>query len=442
MPGAYRGCPTGDRDGRAPRPRSERARARRRGDRDPDGALPVGPPDLDAELLEDGEHVRVGVPVTVVGAGADDGGPRAGGPEEGGVGRGCTVVRDGQHVDDERVGSGEQVGLGSAFRIARQQDAAAAAGGADHDRGVVELAPREAVGASRRWTKHLEPERPEGDRVADGDVADRDAASGGDREELVGFGQVGRDGPVPHGADGEAPQHLRCATDVVEVPVRHHQEVEPPSPVLPQPPGRGGVLARIDEHPRPGRLEEEGVALADVDRGEREPDGGQTPGQLGHPARRDQDDDGEHGPPRDPGAWPRQQPHADPDERRHRQRACEVGSGVEVLEAVRRREHYVGRWAGQREDRAAGGWVEQPDGAADEREDGGDRGGGDGDQVGRYRGDGDLAERGEDDGDHGDLRADRDGGELGDATRQPPRQVGPDPRSDDEDPRGGGRRQQ
>jgi hypothetical protein len=57
----------------------------RAGHLDPHGALEVGASDLDPQPVEDREHVRVGMPVAVVHAGADEPDPRADRPRKAGI---------------------------------------------------------------------------------------------------------------------------------------------------------------------------------------------------------------------------------------------------------------------------------------------------------------------------------------------------------------------
>lgn len=112
----------------------------------------------------------------------------------------------------------------------------------------------------------------------------------------VGFGQhlfdriqfVGQ-WPVPHGCDPHASEHLGDPADMIEMWVGDNHEIEVPPAVRTEPPRGGFVTSGIDEDPCPGRLDQERVTLADVDRRDAELPSGQRP----HRSRHDRHDHGD-----------------------------------------------------------------------------------------------------------------------------------------------------
>lgn len=82
--------------------------------------------------------------------------------------------------------------------------------------------------------------------------------------------QLGRQGPQPHRAHRDGPEHGRNAADVVEVRVGDDEQVEVAPAMVTQPPSGGVVLASVDQDARGRGLHQERVALSDVDRGHRQ----------------------------------------------------------------------------------------------------------------------------------------------------------------------------
>jgi hypothetical protein len=196
------------------------------GDLDAQGALEVRAPHLGAELLQDLEHVGVGMTVAVVRADADHRDGSTCRAEERGIGGRRAVVWDREQVDVELRRRAEQVGLRRPLRVAGEQHPAAAGGRTQHERGLVQLAALVPVGAPWRRTEHLERQRADRDPIARGDVAHRHVSLGGHRQQLGDLGQLGRDRAVPDRAHVESPQHRRGAADVVEMTVADHQQIE------------------------------------------------------------------------------------------------------------------------------------------------------------------------------------------------------------------------
>lgn len=225
---------------------------------------------------------------------------------------------------------------------------------------------------------------------------------------------AGRDA-VPQRPDPGGPQHLGDPSGVVGVRMRDHEDVEAAPPRTPQPSGRGVVRPAVDEHPRARGLDQHGVALADVDRGQRQRANRRRPGEQAGDNRGDGDGRRRAG---GPTAAGRQQPHHDRSRRDERprpqrrdraarreamgrpQHGCKSGTG--------RLNHHRGQWRPQEgSDRRD---------AADRRGRGSGR---DGEQVGRDRGEAQLTVGGEQQRGHGDLGAEGDGRQRCRGARQP-----------------------
>lgn len=108
---------------------------------DTDRALAVGAPDLDAELIEDGENLGGRVAVAVVHPGADQPDARRDRGKEGWIRRRRTVVGHSQQFSVQQLGTDQQVGLCRQLHIPGQQHPPALVGDAQHEGGVVEFAP-------------------------------------------------------------------------------------------------------------------------------------------------------------------------------------------------------------------------------------------------------------------------------------------------------------
>jgi hypothetical protein len=227
--------------------------------------------DAHALALEDGEDVRVRVAVTVAGPDADDRDRRAGRREERRVARGRAVVWHDEHLGREALGHpAQQVPLRRALDVPSEEDPSAAPARPEHDRRLVELAPRPGVRTARLRAEDLDDEVAELDRAAGDRRDDRHPPLGGRREDPSGLVALDPDRGHPHRPDGDALEDRRRTTGMVRVGMRDDEEVDA-APALPdEPVGGPGVLAGVDEHPHPGRLEQQGVPLADVDRGQRE----------------------------------------------------------------------------------------------------------------------------------------------------------------------------
>lgn len=230
----------------------------------------------------------MGVAIAVVLADRDQGDQRVDGGDECRVGGARPVVRHLQHAGAEPRWHAEQFQLGGLFRIAGEKDAAVALVDPQDERHLVRLrvGARERSPAGRREDVHgqfTDPGGLSGHRLGDGDTA---GIGGSTQGGLVR--RVALHGTQPQGTHGDAGQHRRQAHRVIGVWVRLDDEVEGPDAVPVQPAGHlvlVGAAVHEDAGARP--LDEDRVALADIDGGDGEP-GGDGP-RDGHQQRRTQD---------------------------------------------------------------------------------------------------------------------------------------------------------
>ena len=120
--------------------------------------------------------------------------------------------------------------------------------------------------------EHAEPEAAEPEAVARARLDDRHAAIRrlGERGALERAGD--REPRIEHAIDREPPQDVLGAADVVALRVREHERGEPPDAEAAQL-ARDVRLRRplVDEHRALGHLEQDRVALADVEEGDPQP---------------------------------------------------------------------------------------------------------------------------------------------------------------------------
>jgi hypothetical protein len=410
------------------------------------------------DALEHPERVRVRVAVGVVRTDRDQRHPRCGTRQERRVAGPRTVVWDGQEAGPERVvpagrdpcvRRGEQIGLRGQLRVAEEQRDRVADRHPEDQGPFVHLAVRVPVRAARRWAEHLEVQRADRGRhravaVAD-DLAHRGAGGlGGPIDRVHRRGRLGRRG-TPQGRGVRALEHRWDAAGVIGVPVGHHDQVEIGVAVALQPPCGHVPVAGVDQHPRTGTTEQEGVALPDVDRRDGEGVYRQVAAEERREPGQDEGDDGDRrrsagG----PGPWRGQQPTRAGEECGDRRGCGQVGGAAPAGGRVRRGEDAACREGRDREQCRPGGHVDGSQGAGGERDGGGDHRERDGDEVRGHARHRDLAEGREQQRHHGELRADRDGQDVRDAARQPPPPLQPPthPRRQHEDARGGRRREQ
>ena len=163
------------------------------------------------------------VPVLVVGADADHADLRADRLQEGRLRGRRPVVRDREQLRLQLVGGAvEQVPLAGGLHVAGRQDPLVAEVEAQDVGAVVELAAFVPVRAPRGRMQHLHPQVTDRDLVAGDRRPHRDVTVGGDLVHLGGMRQVGRQRRRPHHPDVDATQHLRHATDVVQVGMADH----------------------------------------------------------------------------------------------------------------------------------------------------------------------------------------------------------------------------
>lgn len=226
---------------------------------------------------------------------------------------------------------------------------------------------------------------------------------------------------------------------MVGVRVAEDDEVEPPSG-RPQPAVRPLVAATVDEERRPGGLDEDRVALADVDGRHRElanrdERGGERQRGDGEARGRDQP-----GAPASASAAGQQPPPAGSG-RDDADRTCRLDRDAVAVECACRAEHDRERRAGHGEERGGGAGGDGPDECRRRGDRRGDRRRGNRDHV---RGDGDqrnVTERAQQQRSDRKLRPERRGQEGCRPLRQPG-EAAADVRGDHQHPEGGGRRQQ
>jgi hypothetical protein len=228
------------------------------------------------------------VPVGVAAPGLDHGElrPRAG--EQVGQARvGGAVVRDLEDLDRRRVERRHEVRLG----VPGEEQVGLAVRREEDDRALVRVEPRQARVAG---PEHAQPEAAEAERVARARDRDGDAPAPGGRQRVRVLRARSGEARVEHPPDVEAVEHAGGAADVVPLRVRQHEEREPADA---EPAELGGdVRLRrplVDEHGAFAHLQQDRVALADVE--ERDPQAaGRRRGRRGKPpARRHERDGGE-----------------------------------------------------------------------------------------------------------------------------------------------------
>ncbi len=253
--------------------------------------------------------------------------------------------------------------------------------------------------------------------ITDAWDAHRDVTSVRDLEHLLQLRDVGRHRVEPHGVDPHRAKHVGHPADVVEVGVGHDDHVELASPVRPKPAGSRVILAGIDQDASGWGLDQERIALAHVDGGDREVGRRQSAHHEGKSGGNQAGDRDGHREPRGPGPSGGEHPQTASQECHNGGRTCELGGTTHAGEGVRGPQHNPGGQPGDREQGRAEFQMDQGQHRSGEREHGRDRGcrhGHDVGQDGRHR---DFTEGGEEQGNHGDLRADRDGDDVRQSSR-------------------------
>jgi len=241
---------------------------------------------LDSQMGKLGDDVCVRMPVSIVLAGADDRIAGADGGEELREGRRAAVVRDLQDAGAQQVGTPEQLALSGDLHVTGQEHRSCVIGDPKHQRHVVELAVGPPERAARLRAEDLDDEPADPGLLTRNRLVDRDATiRRGAAHVMVVLVTVGH-GAVPDGMYTHVVQDVLEATDVILVRMAEDQEVDR-DPTAAQPPRRGIVLADVDEHTRSPAFDQDGIALTDVDRGDRQ-DLGHIPGDrddAGHDDR-------------------------------------------------------------------------------------------------------------------------------------------------------------
>ncbi len=222
--------------------------------------------------------------VVVLGTDADDRDARPDGVQKGGRRGGSTpVVRHLEEIDAKLRGGDrtlrEQRRVHVLFGVAHQQEATSAEPHVEDDRDVVDAAP----GLGRRL-RHGAGPRPE---CADCDAIEEETAAGGHAlrrsalpGQLIGERLPARAGAAHPGrhdpGDPVPPQEQGRPAHVVLVGVRQHEQIQPPipwrDPLIELSQQAVGIGTGVDQDPSAGRsLEQDRVALADIEHGEVEP---------------------------------------------------------------------------------------------------------------------------------------------------------------------------
>jgi len=412
------------------------------GDHHTQRSLQVRSPDLDVSPFQVGDRVGMRMSVPVVDTGTDDADERVDRVEERRQGRPSTVMRDDQQFGAQ-TGSilREEVGLRLHLDVTGDQYPAPAVMDTRHDRGLVQFAACPAVGSSRWRMQDLEMQVTDLGVLAEPGGAYRDASCLRDLEHLLHLRDLGRNRVEPHGVDPDGTQDLGDTADVVEVRMGHEDQVEVASTVRPQPTGSRVVFSGIDQDASGRRLDQERISLADIDRRHSEV----TRSQTSHDDREtDGDQTGDHDadrPPRGAGSPGGEHPRTTADERHHGGRSSEFGGTTHAGEGVCGPQHHLCGQPGRREQRCTELEMDQGQHRPGEGQHGRDRSGRHRHDVGRDGRHRDLTERGEQQGNDRHLRADRDGDDVGQSSRQT-RETLPDERRDDEHPGRCGRGEQ
>jgi hypothetical protein len=385
-----------------------------------DRPLKVGSTHLDVAPVQAGDRLRVWMSVLVVEACTDQGDQGVDRIEERRQGRPRTVVRHEHDLSAEPANVAlQEVGLRLDLDIASDQDASIAVMNARDDRGLVQFTPSPAVRTPGWGMQDLEVQVTDDGAIADLWGADGDAAFARHIEQFLHVRDGGRHRVEPHGVDPDRSQDVRNTSDVVEVGVGHDDQVEVAAAVRPKPPGSGVVFAGIDQDPSGRGLDQEGIALSHVDRGDREV----VRSQSAHHDRKssgdqagERDGDRQPGGPRSPGG---EQPDTATEERRHGGRSREFCRAAHTGEGVGGPQHHASRQPSDREQRRAQVHMDERQHRPGEGQHGRECRCWHRDDVGWDGGHRDLAERHEQQRNHGDLRPDRDGGHIGQPSRHP-----------------------
>lgn len=197
------------------------------GDLHANRALAVGPPDSTAAGVQHVEYFPSRVTIRVVASYGDERQRRAGCEQEARVARCTAMVGNLQEPGSEPVRFGEQVVLSRTFHVAGQQRDSPAPGGTKHDRRVVRLALRPAVGTTGGWSQHLQAQS--GDRRGSAcyRVRNGDSSSARLGEQPGDARKVAWQSRQPNCSDPRLSEHGRETIGVVGVGVAENDKVEP-----------------------------------------------------------------------------------------------------------------------------------------------------------------------------------------------------------------------
>lgn len=382
--------------------------------------------DRHPQPLESLEQLRRGMAVAVVAADGDQGDGRSDRRQERRVRGRTAVVRHLEQPRTQRAGPvRHHVLLRGELGIPGQQCAATTPRRAQHERGVVELPIRTGEGSSALGRDDGELELADGGGLPGVRFEQRDPACAhvlGERSHRV---QSRRQATPPHARDGrDGAEHVRDAIDVVGMGVAHHHQVETVDADPPQPPRRTVIRPAVDQHGRTRSPHQDGVPLADVDRGdgERAVAGSQVRERYDHERRGDRGREG--GTAGDSPPPLAQQPDDTGRCRREQDGALESQHGTSAVGDRGDGQDRPPAGCRQREQRRGRGRRCQRNDAARHPDDGRHGGERDGEEVGRYRRHRQFAGGCQQDRSDRHLGAHRDGEQLSWRARQPAQPAG------------------
>jgi hypothetical protein len=214
---------------------------------DANGAVAVGPVDVDAGPFERRDHVGMRMPMAVVGPNPDEPDARAGGDEERVQARARPVVGNGQQIGTEPLRAFEQESLRSLLDVPGEKHRTTTPRDPEDDRHLVRLRPGSGEGPSLRRPQDLERDITEHEPVACDGMGDRHRSMTRRRVDLRHERAVGRQSRPPDHADVGVPEHRQEPGHVVDVLMRRDGERDGAMPRASQPPSRRRVRSCVEE---------------------------------------------------------------------------------------------------------------------------------------------------------------------------------------------------
>ncbi len=218
--------------------------------------------------------------VWIVAPDGDDSHLRLGGEKEARVACRTAVVGNLQQARAQAGGCGQQVVLSRTFDVAGQERDPPSPSEAQHYRGLVLLAVGPAVGTACGWSENVQTQSPDRRASTRSGVRDRNLARLGLVEQLCDTRKIARQSRQPERPHPGLGEHGGKAIGVVGVRVAEDDEVEVPLGRAAQPTTRFRVGSPIHEDAGSRRLDEDGIALPDVDGGDDEAAHGPPEGNV------------------------------------------------------------------------------------------------------------------------------------------------------------------